>query len=63
MFSTGQLVFAILFFVVFVIVIVLSYQKDKKLHQRNYKGSSKWILISFISFIIILFLIKHFLKN
>lgn len=63
MFSTGQLVFALLFFVAFVIVIVLSYQKDKKLHQRNYKGSAKWILISFVSFIIILFLIKHFLKN
>ncbi|RIV45393.1 hypothetical protein FQ017_07380 [Flagellimonas pelagia] len=62
MFSTGQLIFAILFFLAFVVIIALSYKKDKKLHRKNYKGVI-WILISFITFIIILFLIKYFLKN
>ncbi|MDC6386520.1 hypothetical protein D2V93_05465 [Flagellimonas taeanensis] len=62
MFSTGQLIFAAFFFIAFVIVIILSYRKDKKLHKKNYRGVVQ-ILISFITFIIILFLIKHFLKN
>ncbi len=62
MFSTGQIIFAALFFVAFVVIISLSYRKDKKLHKKNYKGVF-WILISFITFIIILFIIKYFLKN
>ncbi|WP_293289730.1 hypothetical protein [Allomuricauda sp.] len=62
MFSTGQLIFAALFFIAFVVIISLSYRKDKKLHKKNYKGVI-WILISFITFIIILFIIKFFLKN
>lgn len=62
MFSTGQLIFAAFFFIAFVAIIILSYKKDKKLHRKNYKGVIQ-ILVSFITFIIILFLIKHFLKN
>ena len=62
MFSTGQLIFAALFVVIFIVIISLSYKKDKKLHNRNYKGVA-WVLISFVTFIIFLFLIKHFLKN
>ncbi|MFN3136653.1 MAG: hypothetical protein ACE37L_03150 [Allomuricauda sp.] len=62
MFSTGQLIFAALFFIAFVVIISLSYRKDKKLHKKNYKGVI-WILVSFITFIIILFIIKFFLKN
>ncbi|WP_418500582.1 hypothetical protein [Flagellimonas sp.] len=62
MFSTGQLIFAAFFFIAFVIIIILSYKKDKKLHKKSYKGVVQ-ILLSFITFIIILFLIKHFLKN
>jgi len=62
MFSTGQLIFAAFFFIAFVIIIILSYKKDKKLHKKNYKGVVQ-ILLSFITFIIILFWIKHFLKN
>jgi len=62
MFSTGQLIFAALFFIAFVVIIAFSYRKDKKLHKKNYKGVT-WILLSFIIFIIILFIIKYFLKN
>ena len=62
MFSTGQLIFAGLFFIVFVMVIIFSYQKDKKLHLKNYKGV-KWVGLFFLMFILILFLIKVTLKN
>tara|TARA_R110000868_G_scaffold2277_7_gene17023 strand:- start:2730 stop:2918 length:189 start_codon:yes stop_codon:yes gene_type:complete len=62
MFSTGQLIFAGLFFVVFVVITIVSYQKDKKLHEKNYKGV-KWVGLFFTLFIVILFLIKYFLKN
>ena len=62
MFSTGQMIFAALFAIAFIVVIILSYKKDKKMHKKNYKGVV-WILISFAAFIIILFVIKHFLKN
>lgn len=62
MFSRGQLIFALVFLIFFTIVVVLSYQRDKKLHKRNYKGV-KWVMITFIGFIIFLFLVKYFLKN
>lgn len=62
MFSTGQLVFASLFVIVFAIIIFLTYKRDKKLHNKNYKGV-KWIGLFFITFVIILFIIKYVLKN
>ena len=62
MFSTGQIIFAALFAVVFIIIIGLSYKKDKNLHKKNYKGV-KWILVLFATFIILLFFLKYFLKN
>lgn len=62
MFSTGQLIFAVLFVVVFIGFLIISYRKDKKMHRRNYKGV-KWVMISFVIFIIFLFMIKYFLKN
>jgi len=62
MFSTGQLIFAALFVIVFAVVIAFSYKKDKKLHAKNYRGV-KWIGIFFVIFIILLFVIKQMLKN
>jgi len=50
MFSTGQLIFGILFFIAFAIVIAFQYRKDLKLHKRYYKGTV-WVLIAFIGFI------------
>jgi hypothetical membrane protein len=61
MFSTGQLIFVIFFVLVFAGVLILSYRKDKKLHNRYYKGSF-WVLLGFIAFIILLFLLKDWLK-
>lgn len=57
MFSSGQLVFGFIFFIVFSVIITYTYFKDKKLHVRYYKGSI-WILIAFIAFISLIALIK-----
>jgi uncharacterized membrane protein required for colicin V production len=62
MFSQGQLVFAVCFFVAFVVAMIFAYRKDAKLHKMFYKGNYK-ILIGFIVFILILFLIKIYFKR
>ena len=62
MFTTGQWIFAALFFVAFVIAAYFAYGKDKALHQKVYKGSYK-ILIGFLLFIAFLFVIKVTLKH
>ena len=62
MFSQGQLVFAGLFFVAFVIAAIYSYRKDIKIHNEFYMGNYK-IVIGFVVFIGILFLIKIFFKR
>lgn len=62
MFTTGQWIFALLFFVGFVALTFWSYKKDKGLHKKHYKGSF-WILLGFLTFILILFGIKMILKD
>lgn len=62
MFSNGQIVFAIVFIVFFAVIVAYSYKKDKKLHLKNFQGV-KWVGISFLIFLVILFCIKHLLKN
>jgi hypothetical protein len=61
MFSTGQIIFGVLFFVVFAIIIAYTYRKDLKLHKRFYAGSI-WVLIAFICFILFIAAIKFFFK-
>lgn len=62
MFSTGQLIFAICFLIVFVVVMYFAYGKDKKLHRKYYRGSF-WILIGFLVFTGLLILVKYLLKQ
>ncbi len=62
MFTTGQLLFALLFFIAFIFVMIYSYRGDKKLHKKQYKGSL-WILVGFIVFIAFLLAIKTYLKD
>ena len=57
MFSKGQIIFGVLFFIVFSIVIAYTYRKDLKLHKKFYAGSV-WVLIAFISFILLIAAIK-----
>ncbi|MCR8666139.1 hypothetical protein NO995_00450 [Aestuariibaculum sp. M13] len=61
MFSKGQIIFGIIFFIVFSIIIGFMYRKDLKLHRKFYKGSI-WMLIAFIGFILFIVAIKFFLK-
>ncbi len=62
MFSTGQLIFAGLFLIAFIIIMIFSYRKDTRLHKKYYKGSI-YVLIGFIIFILLLFLIKTQLNH
>ncbi|WP_396198999.1 hypothetical protein [Flavobacterium sp.] len=62
MFSKGQTVFAILFAISFIAIIIYMYIKDKKIHKEQYKGV-KWIVLGFLLFILFLFLIKGFIKE
>lgn len=62
MFSKGQLLFAALFAICFIAIIVISYRKDITLHRQYYKGS-KWILVAFLIFIGLLFVIKSIMKE
>lgn len=62
MFTTGKIIFAIAFVIVFSILMIYMYRKDMKLHQKYYKGSTL-IFIAFIAFVGLLFLIKLYLKN
>ncbi|CAI8297185.1 hypothetical protein N9R87_03295 [Flavobacteriaceae bacterium] len=60
MFSQGQLIFGILFAIVFAVIIFRSYRKDAALDKKYYKGSL-WILLIFISFILGIAAIKFLL--
>lgn len=44
-FSTGRIIFIVFFVLVFGALIVLSYRKDIKNHQRYYKNAGKNVLI------------------
>lgn len=62
MLSNGQIIFAVLFVIAFTVITIISYKKDKKLHVKHYKGAL-WVLVGFLAFVIILTLIKYFIKN
>lgn len=62
MFTTGQLVFAVVFIIAFVFAMIYAYRKDKALHTMFYKGNYK-ILLGFFGFILLLFIIKISLKH
>ncbi len=62
MFTRGQLIFAVVFLIGFIIAAIYVYRKDKSLHNQYYKGSSR-ILIGFLLFIAFLFVMKYYLKH
>ena len=57
MFSNGQLLFGLIFFISFLIIVSYSYKKDLKKLNGSYKGI-KWVIIGFIAFITLLVLLK-----
>jgi cytochrome bd-type quinol oxidase subunit 1 len=62
MFSTGQWIFAALFAVSFIVLMIFSYKKDKKLHKKHYKGSFL-VLLGFFGFVILLVVMKILLRQ
>ena len=50
MFTNGQLIFAGFFVVAFIILMVISYRKDIKNHQKYYKNTALkvgiWLIIA-----------------
>ena len=61
MFSQGQVIFGVLFFIAFVITAIFMYRKDLATHKLYYKGSYK-VLIGFLIFVAFLFAIKLYGK-
>lgn len=61
MFSEGQLIFAGVCLILFIIVMIYSYRKDLKLHRKYYKGSI-FVLLAFLAFMGILFVIKIYTR-
>ena len=57
MFSNGQLLFGLIFFIFFIIIVSISYKKDLKKLNGSYKGI-KWGLVGFIIFIAVLVILK-----
>lgn len=57
MFSQGQIIFGTLFAITFIIVLIYAYRKDIKLHRHYFKGSV-WVLLAFISFLLMIVAIK-----
>ena len=61
MFSQNQIIFGVLFFLVFVVIITLQYKKDIKIHQIHYRKTYQ-VLLAFIFFLVLLFALKLILK-
>ena len=57
MFSNGQLLFGLIFFVSFIIIVSYSYKKDLKKLNGSYTGI-KWVIIGFITFVSVLVILK-----
>jgi hypothetical protein len=58
MFSKGQLIFAVLFFVAFVIAITWAYSKDKQSNKFFFKGSYKVLIFIVLVFFLLFGLVK-----
>ncbi|MDG1572300.1 hypothetical protein OZ410_08235 [Robiginitalea sp. M366] len=61
MFSSGQIAFALFFIVAFTAAMVWVYRSDRETTKKQYKGVG-WVLLAFVSFVIILFLLKYILS-
>ncbi len=58
MFSKGQLIFAFLFFITFVIGISWAYLKDKKTNTVFFKGSYKILVFALFIFFALFSVVK-----
>ncbi|HRG52505.1 MAG TPA: hypothetical protein PLL00_06695 [Bacteroidia bacterium] len=62
MFSKGQLIFALVFFICFVVGIALAYRKDKDQNVHFFKGSYKVLIFAIFIFVALYGVVKlkHF---
>jgi len=60
MFSRGQLIFAGFFFILFIVMMIWSYRKDIKRHQRHYKNVGYKVGIACV-LVIFLFIVTRIL--
>ncbi len=58
MFTTGRIIFASLFFIAFVILMVISYKKDAKNNKKHYQNAALYVAIGLAVTIALLFLSK-----
>ena len=58
-FTTGRIMFMIFFIITFLGIMIYSYRKDIKNHQRYYKGAGKKVLI-YGGLIVIIFMAIRF---
>jgi cytochrome bd-type quinol oxidase subunit 1 len=58
MFSKGQIIFAVVFFVAFIIGISLAYRTDKGANKTMFKGSYKVLIFSLFIFFALYGLVK-----
>lgn len=63
MFTTGKIIFAGAFFIVFVIVMLWSYKKDKQINKIHFSGASKTLLYIVLVLVLLFLFVKmrHFL--
>ena len=57
MFTNGQLVFGVIFFISFIIIVTYSYRKDLKKLDGSYSGI-KWGILGFLTFVTLLVILK-----
>lgn len=58
MFTTGKIIFAVSFFVVFLLAMFWSYKKDSVINKIHFKGASKILIVTFLILIILLIIVK-----
>ena len=61
-FTTGRIVFMIFFIIAFIALMVYSYRKDIKNHERYYKNAGKKVLI-YGGLIVIIFMAIRFFSG
>lgn len=59
-FTTGRIIFIIFFVIAFAALMIYSYRKDIKNHERYYKGAGKKVLI-YSTLVIVIFVAIRFL--
>ncbi len=61
-FTTGRIVFMIFFIVAFAALMIWSYRKDLKNHERYYKGAGKKVFI-YGGLIVLIFMLIRILSE